>query len=246
MHCSSDLLIYFGSDLSSSGSIPVMIIPPNKTIDMENLIYNIEKTVNMILKDCKVLILYEISYYNEINKIVNYFSGINIESFIAKIPIAADLINWQPDTSHEQQQKNDNFRDLVCIGGLFIEPLCLGDNNIKVFYIGEKTEQLVNISLGIPSVDIVHYSPMNSFMTITTGNSSIEFRERYGGVLRVKDAKTIGIIIGSMGISGETLKKVLNRLQLLISAAGKKYYSFVMGRLNEAKLCNFPEVNNCC
>ena len=38
------------------------------------------------------------------------------------------------------------------------------------------------------------------------------------------------------------LTPCLNRLQLLITAAGKKFYSFVMGRLNEAKLCNFPEV----
>jgi diphthamide biosynthesis protein 2 len=29
-------------------------------------------------------------------------------------------------------------------------------------------------------------------------------------------------------------------------SAGKSYYTFVMGRLNEAKLCNFPEINVFC
>lgn len=39
---------------------------------------------------------------------------------------------------------------------------------------------------------------------------------------------------------------LLNRLQRLILAGGKKYYTFVMGRLNEAKLCNFPEIDVYC
>jgi diphthamide biosynthesis protein 2 len=38
----------------------------------------------------------------------------------------------------------------------------------------------------------------------------------------------------------------MERLQALCVAAGKKTYTFVMGRLNEAKLCNFPEVDIFC
>lgn len=46
-----------------------------------------------------------------------------------------------------------------------------------------------------------------------------------------------------MGLTGSITNDLTHRLKELITAAGKKYYTFVMGRLNEAKLCNFPEID---
>jgi diphthamide biosynthesis protein 2 len=56
----------------------------------------------------------------------------------------------------------------------------------------------------------------------------------------------VGLIIGSMGLSGAIIQRTVSRLQALVSAAGKKSYVLVMGRLNEAKLCNFPEIDLYC
>jgi diphthamide biosynthesis protein 2 len=42
------------------------------------------------------------------------------------------------------------------------------------------------------------------------------------------------------------LNALIDRLQKLIIASGRRYYTFVMGRLNEAKLCNFPEIDLYC
>jgi len=36
LHVNGDVIVHFGSDLSGSGSIPVMIIPKRKAIDIEN------------------------------------------------------------------------------------------------------------------------------------------------------------------------------------------------------------------
>ena len=36
---------------------------------------------------------------------------------------------------------------------------------------------------------------------------------------------------------------VIDRLKSLIRNAGRKYYTFVVGKVNEAKLANFPEVD---
>ena len=45
------------------------------------------------------------------------------------------------------------------------------------------------------------------------------------------------------GLEGGLIRGILTKLQRLIDASGKKYYTLVMGRLNEAKLANFPEVS---
>jgi len=117
-----------------------------------------------------------------------------------------------------------------------------------VLYIGEKQEQITSILMRIGQCSLISYSPFSGQVSNTgnRGSDSREFRERYGGVSRVKDAKIIGIIIGSMGLSGEITLQLLTRLKALITAARKRYYCLVMGRLNEAKLCNFPQVDVFC
>jgi len=46
-----------------------------------------------------------------------------------------------------------------------------------------------------------------------------------------------------MGLTAASTRELVSRLQTLATAAHKKTYTFIMGRLNEAKLCNFPEVD---
>ena len=43
LHVNGDVIVHFGSDLSGSGSIPVMIIPKRKAIDIENCCNSIGK-----------------------------------------------------------------------------------------------------------------------------------------------------------------------------------------------------------
>ena len=49
-----------------------------------------------------------------------------------------------------------------------------------------------------------------------------------------------------MGLTENDTRTILHRLQILIKMAGKKCYTFAMGRLNEAKLSNFPEIDIFC
>lgn len=66
---------------------------------------------------------------------------------------------------------------------------------------------------------------------------------RYSNTLRVKKAKIVGIILSSMGIHHQYTQSLIDRIELILKTANKKFYTFVMGRLNEAKLCNFPEID---
>ena len=81
-------------------------------------------------------------------------------------------------------------------------------------------------------------------------------------VQKAKDADVIGIVVGTLGvgkfnimyliyISNLNIKFILNlasyltiisHLKKLIIHAGKKPYTFVMGKLNVAKMANFMEI----
>ncbi|KAG4384954.1 hypothetical protein GLYMA_13G365067v4 [Glycine max] len=49
----------------------------------------------------------------------------------------------------------------------------------------------------------------------------------------------VGILVGTLGVAGYL--HIINQMMELITGAGKKAYTLVMGRPNPAKLANFPE-----
>lgn len=60
---------------------------------------------------------------------------------------------------------------------------------------------------------------------------------------KAKDAEIVGLLLGSMGLETQLTQQVLNILRRQCVAAGKKVYTFTMGKINEAKLSNFGEVD---
>ena len=64
--------------------------------------------------------------------------------------------------------------------------------------------------------------------------------KRFFVIEKIKDAKTVGILVGTLGMAG--YKEIINHLKKILTACGKKTYTFVVGKLNPNKLANFPEV----
>ena len=140
---------------------------------------------------------------------------------------------------------NVSMLKFFSLGGQLV-PRELLDQQFEVLYIGEQSTQLMNILLRLPEVSVIQYSPSEFQLTRHLGKDSKSFHERYGGVSRVQQSTTIGIIVGSMGLQTEITRAIVHRLQTLIKASEKHFYTFVMGRLNETKLCNFPEIDVFC
>ena len=55
----------------------------------------------------------------------------------------------------------------------------------------------------------------------------------------MKDSKIVGILVGNLAKSNVEL---VDHLKLLIKNAGKRPYVLAVGRINSAKLANFPEI----
>lgn len=63
---------------------------------------------------------------------------------------------------------------------------------------------------------------------------------RYYVVQQVKDAEVIGIVVGTLGVAHYL--EVIEHLKQIIKKAGKKFYTFVVGKLSVPKLANFQEI----
>lgn len=65
-------------------------------------------------------------------------------------------------------------------------------------------------------------------------------QKRYFLIEKARDVSIIGILVGTLAVS--RCVDVIEYLKNLISKAGKKYYTIIVGKLNVPKLANFSEV----
>jgi diphthamide biosynthesis protein 2 len=278
-HVDADLLIFFGSDLSGSGSVNVMIVPPRKEI-------SVQKCTDALLAALKhidsaasgdrpekekeeeegislaapTLLIFDPCYLHARDSLAASLSSHVPRLETGQLPACLGLTDvWVPTKTQGAVLVQGAPSELV--GGVHFATRDVAQAG-TVVYVGEKEEQLASLFLRLSQQRIVRYSPLAEVQTRTDsdtdtqdagtgagatvevfqGDTTRVFRERYGGVSKVKAAKIIGLLVGSMGIETANLQAIVRQLQALIEAAGKKFYVFVLGRINEAKLCNFPEV----
>ena len=245
MHIDGDVLVYFGNDLSSSGSIPVILMPEKKYIDIGIFV---EQIISSSTAVDSLLLICDACYYHLLHTIKEK-STINII-----IPDINNTNNLNQNQTINSLITNDTNVDLqnelyIKIGGFYILNTIINDITIPIWYIGEQideSQQLSSIILRLPNHFVTIFNPLNNQINIIKGINTKLFNERYGGIAKVKDAKVIGIIIGSMGLTTENIQNIIERLNILIKTAKKKSQIFIMGRLNEAKLCNFMEIDIYC
>eukprot|EP00177_Eucheuma_denticulatum_P002627 GFKZ01004712.1.p1 GENE.GFKZ01004712.1~~GFKZ01004712.1.p1 ORF type:complete len:521 (+),score=51.06 GFKZ01004712.1:90-1652(+) len=66
-------------------------------------------------------------------------------------------------------------------------------------------------------------------------------RKRYGVLSKAKHAERIGIVPGTLGISGNM--SIIERCQNIVSRAEKRSYMILVGKPNPSKLANFQEID---
>lgn len=136
----------------------------------------------------------------------------------------------------EQQQQLQKFgRDFELGAGKTID-------NYSVFYIGNSSDRaLNNFMMTYNKCSFYTFDPAKGSASRETLNINKYLMKRYFLIQKAKEASTIGIVAGTLGVA-EYLD-VITRLKTLARAAGKKTYSFVMGKLNPAKMANFMEID---
>ncbi|CAD5216742.1 unnamed protein product [Bursaphelenchus xylophilus] len=118
------------------------------------------------------------------------------------------------------------------------------DKNIQeeeslLVFVGQRESALLPIWLmTFPKYNkIVWYQPKEKVLEKEISTAYRQLRKRMYLIERLKDAKTIGLVIGTLGTKNGP--EAIKRVRRLCEAAQKKLYVFAIGKLNEAKLSNF-------
>ncbi|XP_065866064.1 uncharacterized protein [Euphorbia lathyris] len=126
------------------------------------------------------------------------------------------------------------------IGGLILDlPTGCRLEDFLLLWVGSNNSAFSNVVLTFNSCEIVRYDADEDRLVTDLSESRRILKRRYYLVEKAKDANVVGILVGTLGVAGYL--DVIHQMKDLVTSAGKKAYTLVMGRPNPAKLANFPE-----
>ncbi|KAH9783253.1 2-(3-amino-3-carboxypropyl)histidine synthase subunit 2 [Citrus sinensis] len=108
-----------------------------------------------------------------------------------------------------------------------------------LFWIGSDNSAFANVVLTFNGCEIVRYDATEERLLTDVSQPLKILKRRYYLVEKAKDANIIGVLVGTLGVAGYL--HMIHQMKELITKAGKKAYTLVMGKPNPAKLANFPE-----
>ncbi|XP_035393528.1 2-(3-amino-3-carboxypropyl)histidine synthase subunit 2 [Cygnus atratus] len=110
-----------------------------------------------------------------------------------------------------------------------------------MFYVGAEGLALTNFMLTWNRCPFSSFNPATGRGRRETLNVNRALMRRLYLVERARDARVVGILVGTLGVAGYL--DVLQHLRQLLRRAGKRSYTLAVGKPNPAKLANFPEVD---
>lgn len=217
-HVKAEAIIHFGhACLSPTNRLPVLYIFDKQPIDIDIFCDQFNRTFEN--KMSEVIIFYEVSFEHSITCIAKKLCRIYINL-------------------HISAQSTLKFKSFP-----YSDRLVDASSNSAVHtavFIGNDGRTFQNIYLEHDECKFYIFNPqMKELQEYEFSRSKFLMRRMYL-IEKVKNAKTIGILIGTLGIS--QYLDAVDRIKHICRINGKKSYIIAVGKPNVPKLANFPEI----
>lgn len=225
-HCSAEVVVHYGrSCLSPTARLPVIYIFTTRSLDHEGTVATFKATYPDLQE--KVVLMADIPFQHHVPELERILKEREGYSNVHATEILHDPSSPLPNRT-VPEEISSNTSALA---------------NFSIFHISDPpTSLLLTLS---SRVSRVHILPTNntagsSSASALQTNTTASLRRRYALLIKVATAPIIGILINTLSV--KNYMTALSHCQDLIAAAGKKSYTFVVGKLNAAKIANFSEV----
>ena len=220
-HVDADVVVHYGrSCLSPPSRLPVVYVFTERELDLSPVITTFTQTYPE--KDQKIILMADIPYSHHIPVLharlqdqgyTNLFSTKVIHNPSSLLP--------NRTIPPEAESSKDALRDH------------------HLFHISDPPPSLLlTLSSRVASTHI--YPTDTPSPTATLASTSMALRRRYALLTSLSSASVFGILINTLSV--KNYMHILAHVQKQIAAAGKKAYTFVVGKVNAAKVANFSEV----
>lgn len=117
----------------------------------------------------------------------------------------------------------------------------LSITDYTVFYVGEEGATLRNFMMTWNRCSFGSFDPVTMKGRSESVSINRALMKRYYAIEKARDAGIVGILVGTLGVTDYLA--ILQQLKDTVRRAGKKSYTFAMGKLNVPKLANFLEID---
>ena len=107
-----------------------------------------------------------------------------------------------------------------------------------IVYVGQNENFQTLLSFTFNKLRLISYDPHQELFTENSTNLKRGLMRRYMMVEKTKDADRIGILVGTLGAS--KYGAIIDQVRQNVKKAGKRVYTFLVGKPNVPKLANFP------
>ncbi|KAK0395730.1 hypothetical protein QR680_001402 [Steinernema hermaphroditum] len=221
-HANTDCLIHFGDACLSdpSDKLPVLYIFGNLSVSNDSLRSSLLDQVKSC-SDCRdLVVLVDTLFSDSTDQIVAECRRSLPEHNVVACVVSRDA---------EFQKFGRSVPDVVRSSKEYI-----------LFFVGLNESPLSTLWLmTYPScTGVVHFNPL--LQKLETESSMVysrHLRKRLLLTEKVRDARTVALVIGTLGVKGH--RESVDRMRALCKASQKQLYVISVGKLNVAKLANF-------
>ncbi|KAF1977404.1 diphthamide biosynthesis protein [Bimuria novae-zelandiae CBS 107.79] len=220
-HVDADVVVHYGrSCLSPPSRLPVIYVFTERELDLGPVVSTFQQTYPE--KDKKIALMADIPYSHHIPTLHARLREVGYTNVFAT-EIVHNPGSLLPNRTipAEVEGSKDALREY------------------DLFHISNPPPSLLlTLSSRVASTHI--YPTDTPAPSATLASTSLALRRRYALLTSLSSASVFGILINTLSV--KNYMHILSHVQKQIAAAGKKAYTFVVGKVNAAKVANFSEV----
>lgn len=221
-HVDAEVVVHYGrSCLSPTARLPVIYVFTSHSLDLSTVISTFESTFSSN-KEEKIILMADITYHNHIAPLYQALQSVGWTNLLAP-SVIHDPSSVIPNRKVPEEIDEEELK------------------TYKLFHISDPPNALV----------LTLYSRVGQFVVYpTTSTTSSKahildstqmiLRRRYALLSHLATVPIIGILINTLSI--RSYLSTLSSLTALLQEHGKKHYTFVVGKVNAAKMANFAEI----
>ncbi|KAJ2716551.1 Diphthamide biosynthesis protein 2 [Coemansia spiralis] len=227
-HYSADIIVHYGRTcLSLTSRIPVLYAFGREPLDVAVC----AKHIADALPARNLLLLCDVPYAHALDAVADAVRAASSGTVVASTIAVRD----RPYVPHTDAAA------AIRPGRTWTLPAGQSIGDYTIVYIGGESLTLTNIMVTERSAGVFSYDPQLQQVREETRAVNRHLNRRYFLVQKARDADVVGILVGTLAAT--RYQQVVEALKELLRRRAKKYYVFVVGKLNVAKLANFPEID---
>ncbi|XP_032689684.1 2-(3-amino-3-carboxypropyl)histidine synthase subunit 2 isoform X2 [Odontomachus brunneus] len=227
-HVNADGIIHFGhACLNPTIRLPVLHILPKQEFDVKNLINEFKRVFQDDTR--KIIFFYDVEYAHKIEYVYNILRSMYKHLILSKLNCKSNVEYTDTKTT----------LDKVILGRNYTLEEEYNIQDYEGFFLGEEGKTLRILAMSIPMKR--WYCFINNKINEFDALNAPWLKQRRFLVEKLKDAKTVGIVVATLGI--KEYLTAITTVKEILKKKNKKTYTLCIGKITPAKLANFPEIN---